>query len=112
MAAAVVTLVSAIVGGLLVLAGQFLARRAEGLRHWLTRLQESAGEYATSFLEEEARINDGRRAGKLRRDEVGVSTYVVDRQKALGRLLTLPRAVSFEQDRRAMGSAIERLWAA
>lgn len=111
METAVLTLLSSIVGGLLVLAGQYLARRAEDRRHWLTRLQEAAGDYATSFLEEGARVNDARRAGK-RKDEVVATTYIVDRQKALGRFLTLPWASSFEQQRLAMGKGIERLWAA
>jgi hypothetical protein len=109
---AVLTLLSSIVGGLLVLAGQYLARRADDRRHWLTRLQEAAGDYATSFLEEGARVNDARRAGKSRKDGVVATTYIVDRQKALGRFLTLPWASSFEQQRRAMGKGIDRLWAA
>jgi hypothetical protein len=109
---AVLTLLSSIVGGLLVLAGQYFARRAEDRRHWLTRLQEAAGDYATSFLEEGARLNDARRAGKLRKDELTPTTYIVDRQKALGRFLTLPWASSFESQRLAMGRSIEGLWAA
>jgi hypothetical protein len=48
----------------------------------------------------------------LRKDEVVATTYIVDRQKALGRFLTLPWASSFEQQHRAMGKGIERLWAA
>jgi hypothetical protein len=108
---AVLTLLSSIVGGLLVLAGQFVARRAEDRRHWLTRLQEAAGDYATSFFEEGARINDARRAGKFK-DDVVATTYIVDRQKALGRFLTLPWASSFEQQRLAMGKSIDRVWAA
>lgn len=112
MGTALLSLVSSIIGGLLVLAGQYLARRAEDRRHWLTRFQEAAGAYATSFLEEAARVNDARRAGKLGKDDVEVSTYVVHRQKALGRFLTLPWATAFEQQRRAMGKGIERLWAA
>lgn len=108
---AVLTLLSSIVGGVLVLAGQYLARRAEDRRHWLTRLQEVAGDYATSFLEEGARINDVRRAGKERSD-VGATTYIVDRQKALGRFLTLPWASTFESERSAMGPSIDRVWSA
>jgi hypothetical protein len=108
---AVLTLLSSIVGGLLVFAGQYVARRAEDRRRWLTRLQEAAGDYATSFLEEGARIDDTRRAGKVK-DGVIASTYIVDRQKALGRLPTLPWASSFEQQRLAMGKSIDRVWAA
>ncbi|MGH3693907.1 MAG: hypothetical protein ACRDRX_07950 [Pseudonocardiaceae bacterium] len=111
MGTAVLSLVSSIVGGLLVLAGQYLARRAEDRRHWLTRFQEAAGDYATSFLEEGARVNDARRAGKLGKMDVEVSTYVVDRQKAIGRFMTLPWAPMFDQQRGAMGNGIERLWA-
>lgn len=112
MGTALLSLVSSIVGGLLVLAGQYLARRAEERRHWLTRFQDAAGDYATSFLEEGARVNDARRARKLGKDDVEVSTYVVDRQKALGRFLTLPWAPALEEQRRAMGRGIERVWAA
>jgi hypothetical protein len=108
---ALLTLLSSIIGGVLVLAGQYVARRAEDRRHWLTRLQEAAGEYATSFLEEGARLNDARRAGKSKNDVVA-TTYIIDRQKALGRLLTLPWASSLESQRHAMGKGIERLWAA
>jgi hypothetical protein len=108
---AVLTLLSSIVGGLLVLAGQYSSRRAEDRRHWLTRLQETAGDYATSFLEEGARINDTRRAGKFKEDVVA-TTYIVDRQKALGRSLTLPWASSLEQERLAMGRSIDRVWVA
>jgi hypothetical protein len=111
-ATAVLTLVSSIIGGSLVLAGQHLTRRAEDRRHWLTRLQEAAGDYATSFLEEGARINDTRRAGKQGKDELVPTTYIIDRQKALGRFLTLPWASSFEPQRLAMGTSIEAVWAA
>jgi len=109
---ALVSLVSSIIGGSLVLAGQYIARRAEDRRHWLTRLQETAGDYATSYLEEGARVNDTRRAGKMRKDELTPTTYIVDRQKAFGRFLTLPWASSFEAERLAMGKGIEDVWAA
>ena len=44
MGTALLSLVSSIVGGLLVLAGQYLARRAEERRHWRTRFQDAAGD--------------------------------------------------------------------
>ena len=87
---AVISLISSIVGGLLVLAGQFLAHRAEDRRQWLLRLHEAAGDLATSYLQEAARVNDSRRSGRVSKDDVDTSTYVVDRQKALGRFRTLP----------------------
>jgi hypothetical protein len=100
---AIVSLISSIVGGLLVLAGQFLARRAEDRRRWLLRLHEAAGELAASYLQEAARVNDSRRSG-LQKQEVDTSTYVVDRQKAWGRFRTLPWSSEFEAERREMGA--------
>jgi hypothetical protein len=96
----------------LVLAGQYLTRRAEDRRHWLTRLQESAGDLATSYLEEGAQVNDARRAGRVAKHELTISTYTSDRQRALGRFLTLPWAPAFEDQRRAMGRGVEELWRA
>jgi hypothetical protein len=108
---AVLSLLSSIVGGVLVLAGQTLARRHEDRRLWLTRLYEAAGDLATSYLQEAARVNDSRRSGRVAKDEVDTSTYIVDRQKALGRFRTLPWASTVETERRAMGAAIQDVWA-
>jgi hypothetical protein len=110
-ASAFFALLSSIVGGVLVLAGQYFTRRAEDRRQWLLRLHEAAADLATSYLQEAALINDSRRAGRSK-NEVATTTYVVDRQKALGRFRTLPWGSTFESDRRKMGSAIELLWRA
>ena len=72
---AVLLLLSSIVGGVLVLAGQTLARRHEDRRLWLTRLYEAAGDLATSSLQEAARVNDSRRSARVAKDEVDTSTY-------------------------------------
>lgn len=106
---AVVPLLSSIIGGVLVLAGQYWTRRYEDRRAWLTRLHEAAGDLATSYLQEAAAINDSRRSGE-RPDEVSATTYVVDRQKAFGRFSTLPWALLIQDERRAMGRKIESLW--
>jgi len=108
-ASALLSLLSSIVGGVLVLAGQYFARRAEDRRQWLLRLHEAAGDLATSYLQEAALVNDSRRSGTPK-NAVASTTYVVDRQKALGRFRALPWGSMFESERRRMGSAIEKLW--
>jgi hypothetical protein len=110
-ASALLSLFSSIVGGVLVLAGQYFARRAEDRRHWLLRLHEAAADLATSYLQEAALVNDSRRSGKAAKD-VATTTYVVDRQKALGRFRTLPWASVFERERQSMGAAIDKVWLA
>jgi len=108
---ALLSLLSSIVGGALVLAGQFFARRAEDRRQWLLRLHEAAADLATSYLQEAALVNDARRSGMAIR-EVPTTTYVVDRQKALGRFRALPWGSTFETERRRLGPAVSALWAA
>lgn len=108
---AVLSIVSSIIGGVLVLAGQFFARRAEDRREWLIRLQEAASDLATSYLQEAATVNDHRRSG-IDKAQVETTTYVVDRQKALGRFRTLPWGTKFEPERQAMGQSIDSLWKA
>ncbi len=56
-ASALLSLLSSIVGGVLVLAGQYFARRAEDRRQWLLRLHEAAADLATSYLQEAALVN-------------------------------------------------------
>lgn len=107
---AVVALISSVAGGLLVLAGQYFARRSEDRRQWLLRLHESAGDLATSYLEEAARLNDLRRRGPLLDDALENSTYVVDRQRAKASFQTLPWSWMFEEQGQAIGTAIEDLW--
>jgi hypothetical protein len=60
---AVLSIVSSIIGGGLVLAGQFFVKRADDKRVWLIRLQEAASDLATSYLQEAATANDHRRQG-------------------------------------------------
>ena len=92
---AVLSIVSSIIGGGLVLAGKFFVKRAEDRRVWLIRLQEAASDLATSYLQEAATVNDRRRAG-TDMSRVEPATYVVDRQKARGRVRTLPWSSDFE----------------
>jgi hypothetical protein len=106
---AVLSIVSSIIGGGLVLAGQFFVKRAENKRVWLIRLQEAAGDLATSYLQEAATASDRRRAS-VPMSQVETATYVVDRQKALGRFRTLPWSSDFEEHRQAMGRGIEGVW--
>ena len=106
---AIVPLLSSIIGGVLVLAGQVLSRRSEDRRAWLTRFYEVSGDLATSYLQEAALVNDSRRSQK-RKDEVATTAYVADRQKALGRFRTLPWATCVEAERQAMGRAIQAVW--
>lgn len=108
---AVLSIVSSIIGGGLVLAGQFFVKRADDKRVWLIRLQEAASDLATSYLQEAATANDRRRAG-VPMSQVETATYVVDRQKALGRFRTLPWSSEFEEHRQAMGRGIEGVWRA
>ena len=96
---AVLSIVSSVIGGGLVLAGQFFVKRAENKWVWLIRLQEAAA------------ANDRRRAG-VDITQVETATYVVDRQKALGRFRTLPWSSDFEAHRQAMGHGIEGVWRA
>ncbi|GAA3386353.1 hypothetical protein [Cryptosporangium minutisporangium] len=111
MANALLSLLSSVVGGALVLAGQFFARRAEDRRQWLLRLHEAGADLATSYLQEAALVNDARRSGKMMKD-VPTTTYVVDRQKALGRFRALPWGSEFEPERQRIGTDITALWAA
>jgi hypothetical protein len=101
LSSAVVPLLSSIIGGVLVLAGQALARKHEDRRVWLTHLYEASGDLATSYLQEAALVNDSRRS-KKRKTEVATTTYITDRQKALGRFRTLPWA--------SCSSTSGRLW--
>jgi hypothetical protein len=74
-------------------------------------LHEAAADLATSYLQEAALVNDARRSGKAMKD-VPTTTYVVDRQKALGRFRALPWGSAFESERQRMGGAVAALWRA
>jgi hypothetical protein len=108
---AIISLLSSIVGGGLVLAGQILAHQSEDRRHWRTLLQAAAAEVATSFAQERAQLTVDRRRGRTTSD-IDEITYTVDRQRALGRLRTPPGGDSFDPEIDAMGSAVEELWRA
>ena len=92
------SIVSSVIGGGLVLAGQFFVKRAEDKRVWLIACRRAAT------------ANDRRRAG-VPVGQVETATRVVDRQKALGRFRTLPCS-DFEAPHQAMGRGIERVWRA
>jgi len=111
MRAAIISLVSAVVGGLLVLTGQWLIHRSEDRRYWRGLLRDAAADAATSFSEEGARLNSDRGRGKAN-SRADKTTYPVDRQRALNRLLTLPHGDAFGPQLSDMGSGIEELWKA
>jgi acyl-homoserine lactone acylase PvdQ len=48
----------------------------------------------------------------MSKGRVETATYVVDRQKAVGRFRTLPWSTAFEVQRQAMGQGIDNLWKA
>lgn len=109
MSTAIISLVSSVIGGLLVLAGQWLIHRSEDRRYWRSLLRDAAADVATSFSQERAGLTSDRGQGKAT-SHIDETTYVIDRQKALNRLLTLPRGDAFEPQLRGMGDGIEALW--
>jgi hypothetical protein len=109
MATAVISLASSVVGGLLVLAGQWLIHRSEDRRYWQGLLRDAAADVSTSFSRERAVLTSDRRRGKATSD-ADEATYVVDRQHALNRLLTLPHGDAFLPQLSRMGQRIEELW--
>ena len=111
MATAIISLASSVVGGLLVLAGQWLIHRSEDRRYWRGLLREASADLATSFTQEGAGLNSDRGLGKAT-SHISETTYVVDRQRALNRLLTLPQGDAFGSQLGSMGDGIEKLWQA
>ena len=81
MGAAVVSLPSSVAGGLLVLAGQGLARPGDDRRHWRDLLQSAASDVASSYAQERAGLTHDRGQGEASPD-TGKVTDVVDRQRA------------------------------
>ncbi len=73
-ASAVLSIVSPVIGGALVLAVQFFVRRAEYKWVWLIRLGEAASDLATSYRQEAVTANGRRRAG-VDRGHVETATY-------------------------------------
>ena len=111
MGQAALSLASSVLGGLLVLAGQYFTRRAEDRRQWRIRLHEAAADLATSYGEERARLQLDRRRGKFS-STIDEKTFAVDRQRGLGRFRTLPGGSQFEPEIQRMGRSIEALWGA
>ena len=111
MATAVISLASSVIGGLLVLAGQWLIRRSDDRRYWRGLLRDAAADLATSFSQERAILTSDRRRGKFT-SHADEDTYLVDRQRALNRLLTLPHGDAFLSQVTRMGHDIEELWQA
>jgi hypothetical protein len=109
MATAVISLASSVIGGLLVLAGQWLTRRSEDRRYWRGLLRDAAADLATSFSQERAILTSDRGRGKAT-SHADEDTYLVDRQRALNRLLTLPHGDAFLPQVTRMGHEIEELW--
>ena len=109
MATAVISLASSVIGGLLVLAGQWLTRQSEDRRYWRGLLRDAAADLATSFSQERAILTSDRRRGKAT-SHADKDTYRVARQRALNRLLTLPHGEAFEPQASRMGHDIEELW--
>jgi hypothetical protein len=111
MAQAALSLASSVLGGLLVLAGQYVTRRAEDRRQWRIRLHEAAADLATSYSQERARLQLDRRRGASG-STIDEKTFAVDRQRALARFRTLPGGSEFEPEIASMAQTIEALWAA
>ena len=111
MATAVISLASSVIGGLLVPAGQRLTRRSEDRRYWRGLLRDAAADLAASFSQERAILTSGRGRAKPT-SHADEDTYLVDRQRALNRLLTLPRGDAFLPQVSRMGRDIEELWQA
>jgi hypothetical protein len=111
MATAVISLASSVVGGLLVLAGQWLIHRSEDRRYSRGLLRDAAADVSTAFSQERAILtsDQGRGRAASHADE---TTYLVDRQRALSRLLTLPHGDAFLPQLTTMGQGIEELWQA
>ena len=84
-ATAIISLASSVVGGLLVLGGQWLIKRSDDRRYWLGQLRDAAADVATSFSRERTILTSDRGQGKapFNADEV---PQVADRQQALNRL--------------------------
>jgi hypothetical protein len=61
----------------------------------------AAADQATSYLQEAALVNDARPSGKAMKD-VPTTTYIIDRQKVLGRLRALPWGSAFKPERQRM----------
>src|SRR5215469_5955445 len=110
MATAIISLASSLVGGLLVLSGQWLIHRSEDRRYWRGLLREAAADVATSFSRERAILTSDRAQGKdtSHADE---ATQVADRQQAINRLVTLPHGDALLPYVTRLGQGSMDLWA-
>jgi hypothetical protein len=111
MTTALISLASSVVGGLLVMTGQWLIHRSDDRRYWRGLLRDAAADVGTSFSQERAILTSDRRRGKAT-SHADQDTYLVDRQRALNRLLTLPHGDAFLPQLTSMGQGIEELWQA
>jgi hypothetical protein len=110
MSSAFASLVGALLGGLLVIAGQILARRQEERRHWRTLLSAAAAEVVAAYSTERAQISIDRNHERQRSDAELVN-YLA-RQKALGQLRTLPGGGVFEAEIEDMSAAVTAMYRA
>ena len=94
MATAIISLASSVVGGLLVLGGQWLIKRSDDRRYWLGQLRDAAADVATSFSQERTLLTSDRGQGKAPFDANEIP-QVADRQHALNRLFMLPHGDAF-----------------
>ena len=94
MATAIISLASSVVGGLLVLAGQWMIHRSDDRRYWLGLLRDAAADVATSFSRERAILTDDRGEGKAT-SQAKEDPQVANRQQALNRLFMLPHGDAF-----------------
>jgi hypothetical protein len=111
MATAIISLASSVVGGLLVLAGQWLIHRSDDRRYWRGLLRDAAADVATSFSRERAILTSDRAQGKPI-SNAHEATQVADRQQALNRLVTLPHGDAFLPHVTRLGQGSTDLWQA
>ena len=111
MATAVISVASSVVGGLLVLAGQWLIQRSNDRRYWRTLLRDAAADVATSFSRERAILTSDRARGKAT-SKADEESQVADQQQGLNRLFTLPHGDAFLPHVSRLGQCSTDLWQA
>ena len=106
---AVVGLIGAIVGGVLVVIGDALARRAERHGHRIDQLRIAAADVIASYLRVRSHLIARRRDGReVDRSEL----FPQDRQLALARLFTLPGGETLRGNVLTLANATEEFIAA
>jgi hypothetical protein len=111
MATAVISLASSVVGGLLVLAGQWLKQRSDDRRYWRGLLRDAAADVVTSYSRERAKLTSDRERGKPT-SKADQETQVANRQQSLNRLFTLPHGDAFAPHASRLGQCSTDLWQA